>query len=92
LLAMIAFAGNPLLCRAALKQTSIERHSFTFVRIFLKPLPSASFCTCGGRITVICDARIGGNSISTVALFTPDQESLGKSAGKFVLAISVPLK
>ena len=31
---MIAFAGNSLLCRAALKQTSIDAASFTFVRIF----------------------------------------------------------
>ena len=34
LLAMIAFAGNSLLCRAALKQTRIDAASFTFVRIF----------------------------------------------------------
>src|SRR5712692_9335532 len=33
-LAMIAFAGNSLLCRLALKQTSIDAASFTFVRIF----------------------------------------------------------
>jgi drug/metabolite transporter (DMT)-like permease len=34
LLAMIAFASNSLLCRAALKQTSIDAATFTFVRIF----------------------------------------------------------
>jgi len=33
-LAMIAFASNSLLCRAALKQTSIDAATFTFVRIF----------------------------------------------------------
>jgi drug/metabolite transporter (DMT)-like permease len=33
LLAMIAFAANSLLCRAALKQTSIDAASFTFIRI-----------------------------------------------------------
>lgn len=33
-LAMIAFASNSLLCRAALKQTTIDPASFTFVRIF----------------------------------------------------------
>jgi drug/metabolite transporter (DMT)-like permease len=33
-LAMIAFASNSLLCRAALKQTGIDAASFTFVRIF----------------------------------------------------------
>ena len=34
LLAMIAFASNSLLCRAALRDTSIDPGSFTFVRIF----------------------------------------------------------
>jgi drug/metabolite transporter (DMT)-like permease len=34
LVAMIAFAGNSLLCRAALKHTSIDAASFTFTRIF----------------------------------------------------------
>lgn len=31
---MIAFAGNSLLCRSALKQTGIDAASFTFIRIF----------------------------------------------------------
>lgn len=34
LLAMVAFASNSLLCRLALKQTSIDAASFTFIRIF----------------------------------------------------------
>lgn len=34
LLAMIAFASNSLLCRAALRDTGIDAASFTFVRIF----------------------------------------------------------
>ncbi len=34
LVAMIAFASNSLLCRAALKQTNIDAATFTFVRIF----------------------------------------------------------
>jgi drug/metabolite transporter (DMT)-like permease len=33
LVAMIAFAGNSLLCRLALKQTTIDAASFTFIRI-----------------------------------------------------------
>src|SRR5260370_3393884 len=33
-LAMIAFASNSLLCRAALKQTNIDAATFNFVRIF----------------------------------------------------------
>jgi drug/metabolite transporter (DMT)-like permease len=32
-LAMIAFAGNSLLCRVALQQTSIDAGSFTFIRL-----------------------------------------------------------
>ena len=31
---MIAFAGNSLLCRLALKHTSIDAASFTFIRVF----------------------------------------------------------
>jgi drug/metabolite transporter (DMT)-like permease len=34
LLAMFAFASNSLLCRLALKNTSIDAASFTFIRIF----------------------------------------------------------
>jgi drug/metabolite transporter (DMT)-like permease len=33
-LAMLAFAGNSLLCRAALQQTSIDAGSFTAIRLF----------------------------------------------------------
>jgi drug/metabolite transporter (DMT)-like permease len=33
LIAMVAFAGNSVLCRLALKQTSIDAASFTFIRI-----------------------------------------------------------
>ena len=34
LLAMVAFASNSLLCRLALKHTSIDAATFTFIRIF----------------------------------------------------------
>src|SRR5437870_13006289 len=33
LLAMIAFAGNSLICRLALTQTAVDAASFTFIRI-----------------------------------------------------------
>lgn len=33
-LAMLAFAGNSLLCRAALKDTAIDAVSFTALRLF----------------------------------------------------------
>ncbi len=77
LLAMVAFAGNSLLCRLALKHTAIDAASFTTVR-----LVSASLVLCllaGGwrgqsGDAVRCSAlhtvwQGGGNWPSAVALF-----------------------
>lgn len=72
LLAMIAFAGNSLLCRLALKQTSIDAASFTFIRIFsgaaalwlIMKMPSPS------AVAAVCDRRNQhGNWLSALALF-----------------------
>jgi len=64
LLAMIAFAGNSLLCRLALKQTGVDAASFTSVRIL------------SGAAALWLIARIGGGAhgatgswSSAVALF-----------------------
>ncbi len=62
---MIAFAGNSLLCRLALKQTGIDPASFTFIRIvsgaaalwFIAKMRKAAW-------------RKAGNWPSAVALFT----------------------
>ena len=63
-LAMIAFAGNSLLCRLALKDTAIDAASFTAVRL------------CSGAAVLWLLARIrgearsgSGNWISALALF-----------------------
>lgn len=63
-LAMIAFAGNSLLCRAALKETGIDAASFTFIRIF------------SGAVTLWLIVRLrrmnwkkSGNWLSAIALF-----------------------
>ena len=63
-LAMIAFAGNSLLCRAALRQTSIDAASFTSIRLI------------SGALMLWLVARVrrgsfaaGGNWISALALF-----------------------
>ena len=63
-LAMIAFAGNSLLCRAALKHTSIDAASFTTIRLI------------SGAIILWLVVRMGkgtqhgqGNWLSSVALF-----------------------
>ena len=64
LLAMIAFAGNSLLCRLALKQTSIDAASFTSIRIISGAL----------TLWLIMRMRVGSHSIagswpSALALF-----------------------
>ena len=63
-LAMIAFAGNSLLCRAALKHTSIDAASFTAIRLvsgaaMLWLLVKMRRTTPGGK----------GNWLSALALF-----------------------
>jgi drug/metabolite transporter (DMT)-like permease len=65
LIAMIAFAGNSLLCRLALKQTSIDAATFTLVRIFSGAV--ALWLVVKARKTEWRDA---GNWPSALALFT----------------------
>lgn len=63
-LAMIAFAGNSLLCRAALKQTEIDAASFTSIRLL-----SGVFILC---LIVSLRKSVGsgqGNWLSALALF-----------------------
>jgi drug/metabolite transporter (DMT)-like permease len=82
LAAMIAFASNSLLCRAALKQTSIDPASFTFVRIFsgavalclimtIRRSPSAVAAVCDHRDSPVGAHRapLQGNWASAFALF-----------------------
>ncbi len=63
-LAMIAFASNSLLCRAALKQTSIDAATFTSVRVFSGA--AALWLIMKMRRTGWKDA---GNWLSAAALF-----------------------
>src|SRR5713226_1236835 len=64
LVAMIAFASNSLLCRAALRQTSIDAATFTFVRIFSGAVALWLIMTMR-RST----SQSSGNWISALALF-----------------------
>ena len=66
LLAMIAFASNSLLCRLALKQTSIDAASFTFIRIFSGAV--ALWLILSMRRGVE-RAPLQGNLLSALALF-----------------------
>ncbi len=62
--AMIAFAGNSLLCRVALKQTQIDAASFTLIRII-------SGALCLGILVLIRKGtlRNAGSWTSALALF-----------------------
>jgi len=63
-LAMIAFAGNSILCRLALKATSIDAVSFTGIRIFAGALMLALLLKLRHRA-----ASDGGNWRAAAALF-----------------------
>jgi drug/metabolite transporter (DMT)-like permease len=85
LLAMIAFASNSLLCRAALKQGNIDAATFTFLRLFSGALAlwllmhvrrrvitkDTSFVESPSRLSLIthCLSLQYGNWISALALF-----------------------
>lgn len=62
--AMLAFAGNSLLCRFALKQTAIDAASFTYVRIFSGALILYFLARVRGAAT-----KSAGNWPSACALF-----------------------
>ncbi len=63
-LAMLAFAGNSLLCRMALKHTGIDAASFTTVRLLAGALMLALVVRCRRNSSVG-----GGNWPSALALF-----------------------
>jgi drug/metabolite transporter (DMT)-like permease len=80
LLAMIAFASNSLLCRAALKESSIDPATFTFVRILSGALALwllakiQRLLRAEGTASSLVESFSGsslryGNWISAVALF-----------------------
>lgn len=63
-LAMLAFAGNSLLCRMALKQTGIDAASFTTIRLLSGALMLALVVRCRRS-----PSAGGGNWPSALALF-----------------------
>lgn len=64
LFAMLAFAGNSLLCRLALKQTAIDPASFTAIRLLAGAVVLWLIVRLRGG-----QHRIGGNWPSALALF-----------------------
>ena len=65
---MIAFASNSLLCRAALKQTSIDAASFTFVRVLSGAVVLWLAVNLRRMISSTRSVGVGGNWISALAL------------------------
>lgn len=70
LLAMIAFASNSLLCRAALKAGSIDPATFTFVRIFSGAVALWLIMSVPKRSIVGRTTSSSGETGSTSSLFT----------------------
>ena len=69
---MLAFASNSLLCRGALKETSIDAASFTFVRIVSGAAALWLIMKARKRpssVAAVYDRRTSGNWISAFALF-----------------------
>jgi len=69
LLAMIAFASNSLLCRAALKQTTVDAATFTFVRVFSGAAALWLIVEMRHAFGLADNRRIHGNWLSALALF-----------------------
>jgi drug/metabolite transporter (DMT)-like permease len=69
LLTMIAFAGNSLLCRAALKRTEIDAASFTFIRIVSGTAALWLLTKMRNAVAAVDDRGIAGNWPSALALF-----------------------
>ena len=65
---MIAFASNSLLCRAALKQTSIDAASFTFIRVFSGAVVLWLVVNLRRTVRTTQSVGVGGNWISALAL------------------------
>jgi drug/metabolite transporter (DMT)-like permease len=63
-LAMLAFAGNSLLCRFALKNTAIDAASFTSIRLVAAAI-TLGFLVRAGDKSILA----GGNWLSALALF-----------------------
>jgi drug/metabolite transporter (DMT)-like permease len=78
LVAMTAFAGNSLLCRLALKQTSIDAATFTFIRII------------SGAIALRLIVRMPGRSLQKAGSWFSALTLFAYAAGFSFAYISLP--
>jgi drug/metabolite transporter (DMT)-like permease len=82
-LAMIAFASNSLLCRAALKHTTIDAASFTFARIFSGAAMLWIVMKVRGRLRVERMASSLVESRGAAQKFSSTQPSPQRRGGSF---------
>src|SRR6266705_2220141 len=91
-LAMIAFASNSLLCRAALKQTDIDAATFTFVRIFSGAVALWLLMKIRSRMIVDRTATPLTDGSETRVRFPSPQSSPKGRAGSFSLREKVRMR
>ncbi len=94
---MIAFAGNSLLCRLALKETTIDPASFTFIRIFSGAV--VLWLIAAMRRRVMIDRTAPGTRIgfpspqssrnSRGGLFSPSEKVRMSDAGDWFSALAL---
>src|SRR6266404_6133752 len=92
LAAMIAFASNSLLCRAALKQTSIDAASFTFIRIFSGAVALWLLMNIRSRMIVDRTATPLADGSETRVRFPSPQSSPKGRGGSFSLREKVRMR
>jgi drug/metabolite transporter (DMT)-like permease len=92
LLAMIAFASNSLLCRAALKQTHIDAATFTFIRIFSGAVALWLILTIQRLLRAEGTASPPVESLATRVGFPSPQSSPKGSGGSFFLREKVGIR
>lgn len=91
LLAMIAFAGNSLLCRLALKQTNIDPFTFTSVRLMAGAVVLALLVSVSKKTLAQRDRSESGKSLLQMAGSWPSALALLTYALCFSLAyVSLP--
>jgi drug/metabolite transporter (DMT)-like permease len=86
LLAMIAFASNSLLCRAALKQNHIDAASFTFVRIFSGAVALWVLVSVRRKESAV---KAPGDSNGSVFASTPSSQRQLIRAGSWTSALAL---
>src|SRR5438874_8535594 len=96
LLAIIAFASNSLLCRAALKQTTVDAATFTFVRVFSGAAALWLIVKMRHASGLTDNRHIRGNWLSALALFAYTAAFsfayVGLSAGTGALLLFGPVQ